>query len=102
MKGNGKPGLPKFPLGRVVITSAALVAVLERGPAGLLTAIECLKRHHFGDWGDVSAEDKTANDLALNNEGRLHSAYHIDPELDLWIITEWDRSVTTLLLPSDY
>jgi hypothetical protein len=72
--------------------------------------MQCLLRHAQGDWGNVCEEDKATNDQALIDNDRILSAYAIDPskpakgygENCLWIITEADRSVTTLLLPSDY
>ena len=93
-----------FPLGRVVVTRA-LVEVCS----GLRLA-HCLSCHATGDWGITCDADKAQNDKALLIGERLVSAYAIDPtkpvkgmlENRLLIITEWDRSVTTLLLPSDY
>lgn len=63
-----------------------------------------LNRHLDGDWGDLSAEDKKANDRGLSPESpdRLLSAYHSSSGIKFWIITEWNRSATTVLLPSDY
>ena len=56
-----------------------------------------------GAWGDLDEDDRRSNDAALaSGEARLLSSYQVDPDLKLWIITEWDRSVTTLLLPSEY
>ncbi len=70
---------------------------------GALNPIHYLQRHFGGDWGDLDEGDKRQNDFALKTgEDRLMSSYQITPELKLWIITEWDRSVTTLLLPSEY
>lgn len=60
-----------------------------------------LKRHTSGDWGCLSEEDKLANDNALNNNERILSAYDTCHG-SIWIITEWDRSVTTILFPSEY
>lgn len=87
----------KFPVGQVVATPGALETF------GLERMLPCLLRHVDGDWGDdLDAEDIAANDDALaNNDGRLFSSYNLDGE-KLWIITEWDRSVTTFLLPSEY
>ncbi|WP_397458534.1 hypothetical protein AB3464_28675 [Pseudomonas asplenii] len=59
-------------------------------------------RHLTGDWGDVDPEDWQANNDALEHGERLLSVYHISPEIKLWIITEWDRSITTLLLAEEY
>jgi len=61
-----------------------------------------LRRHAAGDWGDCCSEDRQANEEALIHGGRLFSVYHNDEELKFWIITEADRSATTVLLPEDY
>jgi len=61
-----------------------------------------MSRHHRGDWGDLDEEDKAANDQALIDGGRLFSAYHSATGIKVWIITEADRSATTVLLPSEY
>jgi hypothetical protein len=93
----------RFALGRVVITPAAAEAVSPE------YAQQCLSRHARCDWGVLCDEDKEINDQSLDG-GRLMSAYPIDPAQHssgfaantLWIITEADRSTTTLLLPDDY
>jgi hypothetical protein len=59
-------------------------------------------RHARGDWGDLSSEDKLANKRALEEGTRLLSAYHLKTGQKIWIITEWDRSATTVLLPEEY
>ena len=71
---------------------------------GLLNVSPYLNRHLTGDWGDLSDEDKLSNQQALQYGERLFSAYEIDSEgqKKLWIITESDRSFTTMLLPSEY
>lgn len=84
------------PLGNVVITPNAL---------GQLTPAEIqlgLQRHQAGDWGDLSEDDRKANDDALGNGMRLLSSYRSGSGVTFWIITEADRSATTLLLPEDY
>ena len=86
---------PRFPLGQIVATPAVLAAV----PAEALA--EGLARHGQGDWGNVCPEDARSNDEALTQGSRLLSVYGDGPQR-FWIITEWDRSVTTLLLPEDY
>ena len=58
-------------------------------------------RHNCGDWGDMCDEDKKANDDALKDGDRIFSAY-TTPLGKIWIITEWDRSYTTVLIPDDY
>jgi len=85
------------PLGRVVITQGAHAA-LEASPTG---AAYMLNRHVTGDWGDVDSEDWTANDRALADGNRLLSVYHIEGA-KFYVITEWDRSATTILLPEEY
>ena len=85
----------RFSLGQTVITANAS---LQLATEEVLTA---LKRHASGDWGDLCPEDSLANDEALLHGGRLFSAYG-QGNSRFWIITEADRSVTTVLLPSDY
>ena len=64
--------------------------------------MKCLDRHFSGDWGEVCEEDAAANDLAAKTGDRLLlSAYTVEGR-KIWIITEWDRSVTTVLFPEEY
>jgi hypothetical protein len=89
----------KFNLGQTVATPNALATLsnLNVNPASLL------RRHASGDWGDMCAEDKAANDHAVaSGESRIFSSYDLTPTTKVWIITEWDRSVTTILCPEDY
>ncbi len=91
----------KLKLGRVLMT-AGVSALLDKHPlVGHLHSQQILARHSSGDWGDVDAEDKATNDRAVEDGERIVSAYKLYGE-KVWIITEWDRSVTTLLLPSEY
>jgi hypothetical protein len=85
----------RFPLGQLVITANAS---LRLSSEEVMTA---LRRHASGDWGDLCAEDTLANYHALNAGDRLFSAYG-QGDQRFWIITEADRSVTTVLLPDDY
>lgn len=90
------PNLLPVPLGQIVATPAAL---------GVLTQpdiVAALRRHASGDWGDVDAEDRAANDDALQDGTRLLSVYQSASGTTFWVITEADRSVTTVLLPDDY
>ncbi|MEX1258148.1 MAG: hypothetical protein WEG36_11075 [Gemmatimonadota bacterium] len=64
--------------------------------------LESLSRHAVADWGDLDPEDRESNDRALRCGGRLLSSYRTSTEVKFWIITEWDRSVTTILLPEEY
>lgn len=89
----------RFSHGRVLMTAG----VSDLARQGRLDPAPYLSRHLRGDWGDLSDEDRRRNDAALKSgDERLFSAYQVAPGLKLWIITEWDRSVTTLLLPSEY
>ena len=91
-------GIARFPLGQIVATPGALQALEEAGenPAALL------KRHVTGDWGELDEHDRLENELSVTNGFRLLSSYILSSGTKLWIITEADRSVTTLLLPSEY
>lgn len=88
--------VPRFPVGRLMITPAAAQSI----PAD--EAAKALRRHAAGDWGTVDAEDWASNDAALRYGTRLLSSYQTQDKTVFWIITEADRSVTTILLPSDY
>ncbi len=85
-----------FSLGQTVATQGA---VAELSPVDILVA---LTRHSECDWGDLERCDKASNDRALIDDGRLFSAYHSENGVKFYIITEWDRSVTTVLLPHEY
>ena len=84
-----------FKPGRILATPGAIDTF------GKLRLAEFLGRHLSGDWGDLDAEDEAANERALKEGGRLLSAYETE-EGKAWIITEADRSATTVLLPSEY
>jgi hypothetical protein len=86
----------RFTSGHIVITPGALNAVNSTELSLALT------RHLQGDWGDLDCEDKRANDRALQSGGRLLSSYRTVAGTKFWIITEADRSSTTILLPSEY
>ena len=85
-----------FRFGQVAITAAAMQALTPD------TVAEALSRHAKGDWGTVCKEDWEANDWALSEVGGLLSTYQATDQTVFWIITEWNRDVTTILLPSDY
>ena len=89
---------PLFPLGSIVGTPAALAAIADAGEAP--TAF--LARHVRGDWGDVCADDKVINHVAIKLGNRILSAYETGKGIKLWVITEADRASTTLLLPNEY
>jgi hypothetical protein len=87
---------PRFCLGQIVATPNALEHIAND------EILFALGRHARGDWGDLDAEDLKANERALKLGGRLFSAYHSVQNTKFWIITEADRSATTVLLPEDY
>ena len=87
-----------FPAGQFVATPGAL-SLLEQANK---SPLEFVSRHLRGDWGDLCQEDETENELSLKHGFRLLSSYQVTETEKLWIITEADRSVTTLLLPSEY
>ncbi|PFH10919.1 hypothetical protein BCF11_3354 [Collimonas sp. PA-H2] len=90
---------PLFTLGHVVATPDALDLLDRLG----INASTLLVRHQQGDWGDICREDAATNTWAAQAGERLLSAYILGkPHERLWIITERDRSVTTLLLPEEY
>jgi hypothetical protein len=87
-----------FPLGQTVITPGALSAFEDSKQVPL----DYLQRHAGGDWGDLTEEDKSENELSLKSGFRLLSAYRLNSGMKIWVITEADRSVTTILLPEEY
>ena len=105
-----------FSLGRLYATQGALSLLADIRDAGkpysvqqaaqaadpMAQVLPLVLRHSTGDWGDVEREDWTANDEAIGNGGRLFSAYQLTAAARVWIITEADRSSTTVLLPEDY
>lgn len=89
---------PLFPLGELRVTPGALS--LFQGQPDLLR--DTIRRHAEGDWGDLSAADKRYNKAAIKKGERVLSAYQVTETDRVWIITEADRSVTTVLLPDEH
>lgn len=93
---------PLFPLGQCCMTPGISALVEQHG----LPVFAYLARHQQGDWGDLDADDRRANEHALKDGTRIFSAYHFEPtpgtRIKLWVITEADRSITTVLLPEEY
>ena len=87
---------PKFDLGRIVATSNA-VSQLSSGEI-----LAALRRHAVGDWGDLCEEDRLENERSLVHGWRLFSVYSSAAGTRFYVITEADRSVTTILLPEEY
>jgi hypothetical protein len=86
-----------LPLGRVVATPGAMKLLLEAGGH----PFDYLARHATGDWGELCAFDRRQNEIALRDGYRVLSSYSVGKE-SVWVITEADRSVTTILLPEEY
>ena len=95
---NKQPTITRFALGRTFITPGAEEALQIAGQ----TATEFLRRHMSGDWGELSDDDIKENEFSLEQGFRLLSRYETAKGERLWIITEADRSATTILLPIEY
>ena len=89
---------PLFDLGQTVATPGAIEALLQSN----VSAASLLVRHYCADWGALCEEDIARNNEALRYGSRLFSSYQITETIKIWVITEADRSVTTLLVPEDY
>jgi hypothetical protein len=89
---------PLFSLGQIVATPGALAALEKAGQQPQ----EFLARHVCGQWGDLCEEDRRENQFSLERGFRLLSSYRTNADEKIWIITESDRSVTTILLPDEY
>jgi hypothetical protein len=92
------PLRPRITLGRVVATPGALASLRHNG----VVPMALLLRHICGDWGDICSEDWQQNELAVASGLRVLSVYTMPDHTKIWVITEWDRSVTTVLSPDDY
>lgn len=87
-----------FPTGQLLATPGALAALTEAGQ----NPTELLARHQSGDWGEVDGEDAAANDRSVKDGSRILSAYTLKSGVKVWVISESDRSATTILLPDEY
>lgn len=87
-----------FPSGQIVATPGALEAL----EASHQTPFDFVARHSRGDWGELSADDIAENEFSLKHGYRLLSSYATAAGRKLWVITEADRALTTLLLPGEY
>ena len=85
---------PRFPLGNTVATPAAMALGIDLA--------SYMHRHHCGDWGDLDEGDKQVNEDALIHGDRILSCYRVGGGRRIYIITEWDRSSTCILLPEEY
>lgn len=100
MKPEKEPTASKalFELGQIVGTAGALQALDQADQQ----ALDLIARHVTGDWGDVCEEDRNENEFSVPNGLRILSAYTLETGIKVWLITEADRSSTTILLPSEY
>ncbi|MEJ7929858.1 hypothetical protein WG922_07730 [Ramlibacter sp. AN1015] len=87
-----------FPLGRLTATANLLRHMEQHG----IDPLTYLSRHASGDWGDLGKQDKLANDVALVDGTRILSKYVLPTGEAVYVITEWDRSITTMLFSSEY
>ena len=94
-------GIRKFEMGKLVWTRGVNDRIAEDAEFAKLV-FASLKRHAAGDWGDICREDKEENELSLKEGFRLFSVYETEGLPKIWIITEADRSVTTVLFPDEY
>ena len=93
---------PKFNLGITIMTKR-VGYLIEGNPKLYEDIAKCVAMHERGKWGNLCEEDKRANDYAVENGERILSSYIIgENKVKIWIITEWDRSYTTILLPEEY
>ena len=90
---------PRFQLGACIVSQG--VHLLQKANSESCELTPFLIHHQNGNWGDVCEDDKTSNDEAVLNGDRIMSTYQFNDK-KIWIITEHDRSVTTVLLPSEY
>lgn len=91
-----------FSLGQQVVTRG-VSSLMKEDPKFRKFVSESFKKHCDGDWGDLGKEDKQMNENALKRgDDRLLSKYNYNDDVSIYIITEWDRSVTTILFPSEY
>lgn len=88
----------RFPLGQTVATPGALAALADAN----VTPATLLDRHVQGDWGEVPPGDAQENAFSLQHGYRIISAYTLSTDVRVWLITEADRSATTMLLPEEY
>ena len=88
----------RFELGQTVATPGALEAFTRAGE----TPLPYLAQHAQGNWGEVDEQDKAENDFSVEQGFRILSAYRLADDTRIWIITEADRSLTTILLPDEY
>jgi hypothetical protein len=94
---------PLFPLGQLLATRGVVETLENLGLDAVTSLGPYLARHAAGDWGELDKEDQASNDSAVaSGDERLLSAYRLADRTRIWVITEADRSTTTVLLPEEY
>lgn len=88
----------RFKPGRIFATPAAVEVIADAN----VSVVSLLIRHIRGDWGDLAESDRQQNELSVDAGLRILSSYVLPNQQTVWVITEWDRSSTTILLPGDY
>lgn len=91
----------KFKLGRIIWTRG-INDLVARNSVFVKFIMDSLKRHAIGEWGNLCSDDKKENEVAIEEGNRILSAYEADDQPKIWIITEADRSATTILFPDEY
>jgi hypothetical protein len=92
----------------MLVTTIQINEEMTKNPKFSIFCQKNLEKHRQCDWGDVCEEDKKSNDFSLENDERILSSYNLPDDIPvefeskIWIITEYDRSVTTILFPSEY
>lgn len=90
-----------FNLGQIVST-ACVHAMKEENPEFCKFLSDCLMKYMVGDWGDTCEEDAKQNDERVESDGQILAVYKFNKDITVWFVTEWDRSVTTILFPEEY
>ena len=95
--------MAKFNPGQIVVTNG-VASFIRNVPEFHVFVNKSLVRHLNGDWGNICEEDKAMNDAAIMSDVRILSSYEhpVNYDWNIWIITEWDRSSTTILFPDEY
>lgn len=91
----------RFDLGRLVTTAGVHLA-MEENPAFKAFVSQSFTRYYMCDWGDTCEENAKLNDDSVDNGERILAVYKFNDSMTIWIITEWDRSATTILFPEEY
>ena len=92
--------MPRFSLGKLVM-ARGIANEIKNNPSYKEEILDCLTRYLIGDWGSLCDEDKKSNELAIENNSRILAKYTTHSGI-IYIITEWDRSYTTIMFTNEY